>query len=193
MLPGAVGVNRQVKSARAEAALPQFDLGQKVGRKIGLQRNRRAVVLCVVDAADFDGSLPRTALQALFSNIEGYQVGLSRVVSQHGITHEADFVVVSRSTAYLDNEKDKGLLGVQVREEVPGRRGDNRDVRFVLAVNKADLLPAQATVERLEVRHPIFLIPFFLHASYPDTWCRTWSGLEMNQSGHKLLMLSETL
>ena len=65
-----------MKSARAEADLPQFDLGQKVGRKIGLQRNRRAVVLCVVDAADFDGSLPRTALQALFSNIEGYQVTL---------------------------------------------------------------------------------------------------------------------
>ncbi|EIE24775.1 hypothetical protein COCSUDRAFT_10321, partial [Coccomyxa subellipsoidea C-169] len=93
----------QVKSARAEADLPQFDLGQKVGRKIGLTRHRRAVVLCVVDAADFDGSLPRTALQALFSNIEGYQV----------------------------------ILG-------------KGDVRFVLAVNKADLLPAQATAERLE-------------------------------------------
>lgn len=70
-----------MKSARAEADLPQFDLGLKVGRKIGLQRNRRAVVLCVVDAADFDGSLPRTALQALFSNIEGYQVSLPVSVS----------------------------------------------------------------------------------------------------------------
>ena len=67
-----------MKNARAEADLPQFDLGQKVGRKIGLQRSRRAVVLCVVDAADFDGSLPRTALQALFSNIEGYQVFVCR-------------------------------------------------------------------------------------------------------------------
>lgn len=67
-----------MKNARAEADLPQFDLGQKVGRKIGLQRSRRAVVLCVVDAADFDGSLPRTALQALFSNIEGYQVHICR-------------------------------------------------------------------------------------------------------------------
>jgi hypothetical protein len=62
------------------------------------------------------------------------------------------------------DEEDKGLLGVQVREEVPGRREDNRDVRFVLAVNKADLLPAQATVERLEVRHPIFLVPLCLSA-----------------------------
>ncbi len=64
---------RQIKSARAEAALPEFDLGRRVGRKIGLQRARRAVVLCVVDAADFDGSLPRAALQGLFSAIEGYQ------------------------------------------------------------------------------------------------------------------------
>ena len=38
---------------------------------------RRAVVLVVVDAADFDGSLPRVALEGLFSNIEGYQVGTS--------------------------------------------------------------------------------------------------------------------
>ena len=47
-----------------------------MGRKIGLQRQRRAVVLVVVDAADFDGSLPRAALEGLFSNIEGYQVWL---------------------------------------------------------------------------------------------------------------------
>ncbi len=77
----ATKLHRQVKSARAEADLPQFDLGQKVGRKIGLTRHRRAVVLCVVDAADFDGSLPRTALQALFSNIEGYQVILEKGVA----------------------------------------------------------------------------------------------------------------
>lgn len=32
------------------------------------------MVLVVVDAADFDGSLPRAALEGLFSNIEGYQV-----------------------------------------------------------------------------------------------------------------------
>ena len=65
---------RRIKSQRAEAALPQFDLGRKVGRKIGLQKLRRAVVLVVVDAADFDGSLPRAALEGLFANIEGYQV-----------------------------------------------------------------------------------------------------------------------
>ena len=34
-------------------------VGRKVGGKIRLQRRRRAVVLCVVDVADFDGSLPR--------------------------------------------------------------------------------------------------------------------------------------
>lgn len=65
---------RRIKSQRAEATLPQFDLGKKVGRKIGLQKMRRAVVLVVVDAADFDGSLPRAALEGLFANIEGYQV-----------------------------------------------------------------------------------------------------------------------
>ena len=52
-----------VKSQKAEALLPAFDIGRKVGGKIRLQRHRRAVVLCVVDVADFDGSLPRAALQ----------------------------------------------------------------------------------------------------------------------------------
>ena len=47
----------------AEAELPVFDLGKKVGRKIFLQKDRRAVVLVVVDAADFDGSLPREAIR----------------------------------------------------------------------------------------------------------------------------------
>ncbi len=68
---------RKIKSQRAEKSLPQFDLGRKVGRKIGLQKMRRAVVLVVVDAADFDGSLPRAALEGLFANIEGYQVRAS--------------------------------------------------------------------------------------------------------------------
>ena len=49
----------------AEAALPEFNLAKRVGRKLALQRFRRSVVLCVVDAADFDGSLPRNALRAL--------------------------------------------------------------------------------------------------------------------------------
>ena len=34
----------------------------QVGRKIALQKDRRAVVLACVDASDFDGSLPREAL-----------------------------------------------------------------------------------------------------------------------------------
>ena len=74
-----------MKSQKAEAELPEFDLGKKVGRKIGLQRFRSAVVLCVVDSADFDGSLPRVALQGLFANIAGYQVLLlcALVGSQH--------------------------------------------------------------------------------------------------------------
>ena len=47
-------VNQRLFYARAP---PQ------VGRKIALQRDRRAVVLVVVDVADFDGSLPRAALR----------------------------------------------------------------------------------------------------------------------------------
>ena len=60
---------RVVKSQKAEALLPAFDIGRKVGGKIRLQRHRRAVVLCVVDVADFDGSLPRAALQAWFPTL----------------------------------------------------------------------------------------------------------------------------
>lgn len=54
-----------VKSKAAEAQMPAFDLGRRVGRKIAATPHRRAVVLCVVDAADFDGSLPRAALSAI--------------------------------------------------------------------------------------------------------------------------------
>lgn len=54
---------RKVKSTLGETFLPDFNLGKKVGRKIALQKGRRAVVLCVVDITDFDGSLPRAALQ----------------------------------------------------------------------------------------------------------------------------------
>ena len=53
----------KVKVESAEGQLPDFDLGRKVGRKIFLQKDRRAVVLCVVDVWDFDGSLPKLALQ----------------------------------------------------------------------------------------------------------------------------------
>ena len=55
----------RVKSDVAEAALPDFDLARAVGRKLSLQQFRRAVVLVVVDLADFDGSLPRAAVRSL--------------------------------------------------------------------------------------------------------------------------------
>lgn len=54
-----------MKSEAGERALPAFDLARKVGTKLALQRFRRSVVLCVVDIADFDGSLPREALNLL--------------------------------------------------------------------------------------------------------------------------------
>lgn len=61
---GAPLLCRAVKVAAAEAQIPAFDLGRKVGRKIAATPHRRAVVACVVDLADFDGSLPRAALAA---------------------------------------------------------------------------------------------------------------------------------
>ena len=64
---------RHIVSQQSESALPSFDLTKKVGRKIKLQKYRRAVVLCVVDMADFDGSLPRTALQELLPGLEQSQ------------------------------------------------------------------------------------------------------------------------
>lgn len=57
-------------SQQSERALPSFDLTKKVGKKIKLQKYRRAVVLCVVDLADFDGSLPKAALQELLPGLE---------------------------------------------------------------------------------------------------------------------------
>ncbi|KAK9844801.1 hypothetical protein WJX74_007024 [Apatococcus lobatus] len=61
----------QVKDPAAENKLPSFDLGRKAGQKIRLQVHRRAIILCVVDVADFDGSLPRAALSGLLDTI-GY-------------------------------------------------------------------------------------------------------------------------
>ena len=53
---------RKVQNPDAEGLLPEFDLARRVGRKIALQKHRRAIVLCVVDVIDFDGSLPRYAM-----------------------------------------------------------------------------------------------------------------------------------
>lgn len=82
--------------------LPDFDLNKKVGRKLQLQKFRRAVVLCVVDLQDFDGSLPRQALEGLLPSIA------------HDATSAASY-------------------------------------RLVIAANKVDLLPSQATQIRLKV------------------------------------------
>jgi hypothetical protein len=54
---------RKIRRPGAEALLPDFDMAKKVGRKIALQQDRRAVVMVVIDVADFDGSLPRAALR----------------------------------------------------------------------------------------------------------------------------------
>lgn len=57
----------RVKSMIAESELPGFDMERIVGNRIAREKGRRAVICCVVDAADFDGSLPRESLQALLA------------------------------------------------------------------------------------------------------------------------------
>ena len=94
---------RRIISQQGESALPEFDLNKKVGRKLQLQRYRRAVVLCVVDMEDFDGSLPRQALQELLPTL-------------------AEDASIS-SAGY----------------------------RLIIAANKVDLFPPQATQSRLKV------------------------------------------
>lgn len=190
--------HRQVKSAKAEAELPEFDLGKKVGRKIGLQRQRRAVVLCVVDAADFDGSLPRSALQGLFSNIEGYQVQqvtLCELLHQRDkgtcailpwwskrTEHSCDTVKHCRlpllplgSDPYGCDEAEHSMQVEQGQDDF--RREGDKDVRFVLAVNKADLLPSQATQSRLEVLCRSIPIAFaMLLALLPFQWRQKYAS-----------------
>jgi hypothetical protein len=92
----------------------------QVGTKIRLQKDRRALVLCVVDVWDFDGSLPRAALKSLLP--PGLDLGAA--------------------------------------PPAPGARGERAgpgappaaDLGFKLmvAVNKFDLLPSQATATRVE-------------------------------------------
>lgn len=55
----------RVNSLTAEMELPPFDLAATVGTKIARRTSRRAVVLVVIDIADFDGSLPRCSPAAV--------------------------------------------------------------------------------------------------------------------------------
>lgn len=55
----------QVKDESAENLLPDFDFERVVGQRLRTAYGRRAVVLLVVDAADFDGSFPRSAARIL--------------------------------------------------------------------------------------------------------------------------------
>jgi len=97
---------RHVVSQHGEAALPGFDLNKKVGRKIKLQKYRRAVVLCVVDMADFDGSLPREALQELLPGLEEGEYG-----SQAGLGYR--LVVAASKVDLLPPQATQTRLQVQ--------------------------------------------------------------------------------
>lgn len=55
----------KIKSASAEAYLPDFDVAASVGEAIRSRQFRRAILLVVVDLADFDGSLPRLTIQKM--------------------------------------------------------------------------------------------------------------------------------
>lgn len=55
----------RIKSLAAESELPGFDLERIIGNRIAREKGRRAVICCVVDAADFDASLPTESLRGL--------------------------------------------------------------------------------------------------------------------------------
>ncbi|KAI8103575.1 hypothetical protein M9435_004910 [Picochlorum sp. BPE23] len=94
----------KIKSSEAEVSLPEFDLAESVGRVIQSRQFRRAVVLIVVDLADFDGSLPRLAIRSLLQ---------------------------SNDTENLSSATPS-------------------DFKLVIAANKSDLIPREATSARLE-------------------------------------------
>eukprot|EP00898_Chlorokybus_atmophyticus_P007144 jgi/Chlat1/7430/Chrsp6S07450 len=70
----------RVKNKEVEHLLPEFDFEAVVGRRLRRAYGRRAVVVMVVDAADFDGSFPRavaTLMQdAVRENADAHERGL---------------------------------------------------------------------------------------------------------------------
>lgn len=64
-----------IKSAAAEAELPEFDFKRKVGGKIQLQKFRRSVVLCVVDVAGGWAGAPNPAVPGAVSCLIPRHVG----------------------------------------------------------------------------------------------------------------------
>jgi ribosome biogenesis GTPase A len=97
----------KVKSEEAELSLPDFDVAKVVGEAIRSRQFRRAIVLVVVDLADFDGSLPRLTIQSMLEESLG----------------------------------KSGEMAV---------KGERANFKLIIAANKSDLLPRQATTARLE-------------------------------------------
>ncbi|KAI6685938.1 hypothetical protein NL676_031851 [Syzygium grande] len=60
----------KVKDPSVENLLPDFDFDHTVGRKLASATGTRSVVLMVVDAADFDGSLPKKVAKLVSTTIE---------------------------------------------------------------------------------------------------------------------------
>lgn len=60
----------KVKDPTVENLLPDFDFDHTVGRKLASTTGTRSVVLMVVDAVDFDGSLPRKVAKLVSKTIE---------------------------------------------------------------------------------------------------------------------------
>ena len=136
----------RVKSEPAEAALPGFDLARRVGAPLGRSRFRRQVLLVVVDAGDFDGSLPRTALVDLLQAADRAAGGAGTFLAGGGGDDDGSGRRSGGDAADRASPADTAA-GASPSFLAPGAP---RPPALILAVNKADLLPKAATPGRLE-------------------------------------------
>ena len=141
-----------MKHKEAEHILPEFNLGRVVGRRIASQRGRRAVVLCVVDAADFDGSLPRAAMRGIFP-AQQKEVGWPLLPDNPlGTYYSKFFPGLIRVTTAMKLTCLIAPMPVQASNSRSWHDSkDDNNSCLVLAANKVDLIPKQVTKLRLEV------------------------------------------
>ena len=178
-----------------------------MGRKIALQTDRRAVVLCVVDVWDFDGSLPRAAIMCAWGGWGGGHHVCVRVCVWWGgaaiVCHHCVGAVIIAwvlpSRLYVCDVRGGGQgRGESVGEKRQGRQEggclcllllllpcapdarcpccccrcccrslmpparpdslpdqqtpEEAKFKLMVAVNKCDLLPQEATATRVQVR-----------------------------------------
>jgi len=134
----------RVKSEPAEAALPGFDLARRVGAPLGRSRFRRQVLLVVVDAGDFDGSLPRAALVELLQAADRAAGGTGSLLLSD---ERREAAAAAQQPGRATSTSSDAAAGSAASSLAPGAP---RPPTLILAVNKADLLPKAATPARLE-------------------------------------------